>query len=101
MNMKLLFLAVCILFRQLSIGQGSDSNTYLQLKNTEGMVANLYEQHAVANKIPGVAFAVVYKGKVVYQGFSGYANLAEKTPVNKNSAFRIASIRIPHSGLHP
>lgn len=54
----------------------------------DSILARFYrEQH-----IPGMAYGVVMNGELIYANYQGYTDLASKTPVNKRSAFRIASM---------
>lgn len=43
-------------------------------------------------QIPGASVAIAHKGKLVYAKGYGYADFAEKKPVETSSLFRIASI---------
>jgi CubicO group peptidase (beta-lactamase class C family) len=47
------------------------------------------------HKLPGAALAVTRQGKLVYSRGFGYADLENKTPVEPDSLFRIASISKP------
>ncbi|NQX40603.1 CubicO group peptidase, beta-lactamase class C family [Pedobacter steynii] len=51
------------------------------------MAAKLLE----ISKIPGLSIAVSQKGKIVYAEGFGYADLANKIPVNRETQFRTAS----------
>jgi CubicO group peptidase (beta-lactamase class C family) len=54
----------------------------------DSILARFYrEQH-----IPGMAYGVVMNGELIYANYQGFTDLASKTPVNKRSAFRIASM---------
>lgn len=46
-------------------------------------------------KIPGVQFVVVFKGKVAMSRSYGFADLDKKTPVTKDTEFEIASVSKP------
>ncbi len=41
---------------------------------------------------PGIALAVTYKGRIVYEGGFGFANVAAKDPVTANTRFAIGSL---------
>jgi CubicO group peptidase (beta-lactamase class C family) len=47
----------------------------------------------------GTAIAVVKEGKIVYEGYFGYANIKENKKVTANTAFYIASITKPMFAL--
>ena len=46
-------------------------------------------------KVPGLAAAVVKKGKVLWTGSYGWANLEQKIPVTDDTLFQIASVSKP------
>lgn len=48
----------------------------------------------------GTAVAVVKDGKVVYEGYFGYADLGGKVPVDRSTSFYIASTTKPFLALH-
>ena len=54
-------------------------------------IPNLMRKH----KIPGGAVAVVRDGKLIYARGFGYADVENKTPVQPNALFRIASVSKP------
>jgi D-alanyl-D-alanine carboxypeptidase len=41
---------------------------------------------------PGIALAVAYKGRIVYEGGFGFANVAANDPVTANTRFAIGSL---------
>ncbi len=47
------------------------------------------------NKIPGVALAVTYKGKLVYARGCGFSDVEKQEPVQPTSLFRVASLSKP------
>ena len=44
------------------------------------------------NSVPGCACAIARDGKLLYEGYYGYADLAQKQPVTPGSLFRQASM---------
>ncbi len=42
--------------------------------------------------IPGCSLHVAQRGKILYEGYSGYADVQAKTPVTNSSVFRMASM---------
>lgn len=42
--------------------------------------------------VPGCALSVGYKGRIVYSGCSGYANVEERKPMTENTVLRLASL---------
>jgi N-acyl-D-amino-acid deacylase len=51
------------------------------------------------NKVPGAAVAIGREGKVVYARGFGYADRDDKTPVQPDNLFRIASVSKPITGV--
>jgi CubicO group peptidase (beta-lactamase class C family) len=49
-------------------------------------------QSFVKGGLPGCACQVAQKGKTIYEGYYGYADLEKKTPVTNRSIFRMASM---------
>ena len=46
--------------------------------------------------VPGCALQIAQKGKTIYEGYFGYSDIDEKTPVTKDSVFGLASMsKIP------
>ncbi|HUR00244.1 MAG TPA: serine hydrolase domain-containing protein, partial [Gemmatimonadaceae bacterium] len=58
------------------------------LEPFENSVANIMSKYG----IPGGAFALVRDGKLIYARGFGYADLENKTPVQPDARFRIASV---------
>ena len=57
------------------------------------------ETKAVTNLPSGTAIAVVKGDKIIYQGYFGYADIANKKHVDENTSFYIASITKPYFAL--
>ena len=79
--------------------QGSFTNF---VKKTDGgttavtqlkkVVDDMFVSYAQKNNLPGVAYAVVYNGKLLYTGSFGYTDIDKKVAVTPHSLFRIASM---------
>lgn len=54
---------------------------------------------AAANLPSGTAIAVVKDDKIIYEGYFGYADIANKTPITKDTSFYIASTTKPYFAL--
>ena len=53
-------------------------------------------QGFVDGGLPGCAIQIARKGETLYEGYFGYADIENKTPVTKDSVFRMASMsKIP------
>jgi D-alanyl-D-alanine carboxypeptidase len=57
-----------------------------------GAFATVGTQALETQAAPGVAMAVVSKGRIVYEAGFGFANIAAKTPVTANTPFAIGSL---------
>jgi CubicO group peptidase (beta-lactamase class C family) len=55
-------------------------------------VDQLFRRYATDKRIPGVVWGVVIDGKLAHVGTFGVQDRASKTPVNTETAFRIASM---------
>lgn len=55
----------------------------------------LMRQFLAEHHVPGAALAVAKDGRLVYARGFGYADLAEKTPVEPTALFRVASVSKP------
>lgn len=52
----------------------------------------LFEAHARAKNIPGIAYGIVVDGQLVIDSALGYSNLEKQIPASTTSQFRIASM---------
>lgn len=53
-------------------------------------------QRFLEEGIPGCALQIAQRGKTIYEGYAGYSNAEEKTPITDTSLFRLASMsKIP------
>ena len=55
-------------------------------------IDSLYQSFATANHAPGVAYGIVYNGRLIHTGAFGYADMDTQVPVTPRSVFRIASM---------
>jgi CubicO group peptidase (beta-lactamase class C family) len=70
----------------------ADNERFEKVKQTFAFVDSIYKNAAKVNNFPGLAFAVVLDGKMVYSGSYGYSDLENKVPVTTSTMFRIASM---------
>lgn len=52
---------------------------------------NLIKRFADTQSIPGCGISIMQGDEIIYEGYAGYANIEEKTPITRNSMFRQAS----------
>ncbi|MBK8030285.1 MAG: beta-lactamase family protein [Chloroflexi bacterium] len=55
-------------------------------------VAAIFREHVERAPVPGCAFGIVIGGELVYAGGLGVRNVADQTPVDQHTVFRIASM---------
>jgi N-acyl-D-amino-acid deacylase len=65
------------------------------MESYDQIISNLMRKYA----IPGGAVAVVRDGKLIYARGFGYADVENKTPVQPDALFRIASVSKPITGV--
>lgn len=51
-----------------------------------------YQKFAQEHHVPGYIYGIVFNGKIIHHGQSGYADIQHKIPVTPNTYFRIASM---------
>lgn len=73
------------------IGQGNWVDT-AKLAVAYPVIDKLYRNYAVRNHYPGLAYGIVAGGRLVHVGAVGLSNVDEKTPVDAQTDFRIASM---------
>jgi len=56
------------------------------------MVDSLFNAYRNQYHLPGLAYGIVYGGKLIHKGYLGYADPEKKRLVNDASAFRVASM---------
>jgi len=59
---------------------------------TKDTIDKYVEKAMGENHIPGVAIAIIKNGKILREGYYGFANLEDSTPVTSQSVFEIASM---------
>lgn len=82
------FLFVCFLL--LSIGHFSQKRENSKDDSKQNIDAYLKKVQS-DNQIPGLAVAVIKKGKIIYEGYYGKSSIETESPVNKNTLFGIFS----------
>ncbi|EOR92801.1 Beta-lactamase class C and other penicillin binding protein [Arcticibacter svalbardensis MN12-7] len=55
-------------------------------------IDSIYQVYQDKYHLPGVAYGIIYNGKLIYSGNRGYSNLDKKYAVSGQSEFRIASM---------
>jgi len=64
-------------------------------------LAAFIQQTKEATALPsGTAIAVIKNGKVIYEGYFGYSDIAARTPVTRDTVFYIASATKPFFALN-
>jgi CubicO group peptidase (beta-lactamase class C family) len=81
---------IALFILQHSTGQSTNSFTNQETK-IDAYVKHLQKRH----EIPGVALAILQKGKVIYQKNFGYASLEHESPIIPASVFRVYSLTKP------
>lgn len=71
-------------------------NIALQAQEAKSREIKAYVQKVLAQEeIPGIALAIIQKGKVIHEGYYGKANLEHNVPVQKQTIFRVYSLTKP------
>ena len=65
------------------------NKSFSQTKDT---IDKYIEKAMAENHIPGAAVAVIRNGKIIKEGYYGFANLEDSTPVTNQSVFEIADM---------
>lgn len=78
---------ILISFLKITVGLTHDP-VLAALPKFESSISQIMEK----KKIPGLAVAVVYKGKVVYIKGFGVRSIKTKEPVNKHTVFQLGSV---------
>jgi beta-lactamase class C len=79
--------AILIGLLSVTVGLANDP-VMAALPKFEASISHMMEK----KKIPGLAVAVVYKGKVVYIKGFGVRSIKTREPVNKNTVFQLGSV---------
>lgn len=85
--MKIPFLIACCLLVGSQLIFGQKSNQAQQFKKVEALLHRHYKPSS-----PGVAVAIIAKGKTVYTGQLGQADLEHGVRITDSTAFHIASV---------
>ena len=86
-------LSLSILFTSISLSLSSFATDFTAVEQL------INETKAVTNLPSGTAIAVVKDNKIIYQGYFGYADIANEKKVDANTSFYIASITKPYFAL--
>lgn len=70
----------------------ADANREQKIMAAMPVVDKLMKEYMEKNHYPGFAYGVVLDGKLIYENYAGYTDVAKKTAVNDKSPFRIASM---------
>ncbi len=62
------------------------------IKQLIPVIDSNYRAFAIEQHSPGLAYAVVYNGKIIHLGNLGYTDVEQQIPVSEKSVFRIASM---------
>jgi len=91
-TINLVLLVLCITF---VISCSNTSEEDIPPKGREDSL-NVYLQKVMKRfQIPGLAIAILQKGKPLYSNAFGYKNIDTKEPLNKNDIFHFASVSKP------
>jgi len=55
-------------------------------------IDSLYRTFSLENNLPGIAYGIIIDTALVYDGYTGFASLADGRPVTTSTAFRAASM---------
>ena len=69
-----------------------DPERLQKLEASYPAVDRLFEEYAREQHVPGMAWGIVIDGKLTHVGFSGVRDLASRAPLDRDTAFRIASM---------
>lgn len=70
----------------------TDPDRRAKLERAFPEIDRIVEEFATGNHVPGAAWGVVIDGDLAHVGVTGYRDLPSKSPVTKDSVFRIASM---------
>jgi len=70
----------------------SNDERKLKIQKLAPEIEQLIKKHAIAKKIPGIAYGIVVDDELIIASATGLINLDNKLPATKNSSFRIASM---------
>lgn len=84
-SFKVVLILAFTLFYNVCLAQ--NHNRAQQLKKVDSLLENSYQKHN-----PGVALAIIERGKTIYSGQKGISNMEYKIPITDSTAFHIASV---------
>jgi CubicO group peptidase (beta-lactamase class C family) len=70
----------------------TDPDRRAKLEKAFPEVDRIVQEFTTANHVPGAAWGIVVDGELAHVGVTGYRDLPSKSPVTKDSVFRIASM---------
>ncbi|MDH5344493.1 MAG: beta-lactamase family protein, partial [Gammaproteobacteria bacterium] len=72
--------------------QQTDADRLARIRATAPAIAEMFRRYAEENELPGLAYGVVAGGELVVSGAFGHSDLANETPADTKTMFRIASM---------
>ncbi|MDC6366350.1 MULTISPECIES: serine hydrolase [Flavobacteriaceae] len=63
-----------------------------KIKELETELQQIFEEHALDRKIPGIAYGIVVDDSLIIASATGVSEIENKTPVTTRTSFRIASM---------
>jgi CubicO group peptidase (beta-lactamase class C family) len=84
---KFVFIGICVM-----LSQTAKAQQQLLIEPFIGTIDALFKQYAEEKKLPGVAYGIVYQGKLIHSKGIGLSQLPGKIPASPQSVFRIASM---------
>ena len=93
LSVSLLFLVFCVgwLIPAGVVAQ-EHSPSLTDQESVEAFVDQLMTEQMEENDVPGATITIVHQGEVVLEKGYGYASLADETPVDEATPFRLASV---------
>ncbi|WP_106794705.1 serine hydrolase [Aquimarina sp. Aq78] len=97
--MKKCFMLLIFLTQIAVFGQSVKNTTKRTIDQKLDYFLKLADSLRIKTNTQGVGMAIVYDGKIIYQGGIGYRDAVEKKPVTKNTLFAIGSVTKPMTGI--
>lgn len=89
LHLGFLFINIAVSAQQLKYNTLPEINIPRPLEHA---IHQMFDTYAKNIHAPGIVYGVVSNGKLILSGGKGYTDVEKKTPVNNQSAFRIASM---------